>query len=48
MAATSTPTHTNVLYTARAHTAAGRDGGTSRTDGWWAGGYTAAGSPKPS
>jgi hypothetical protein len=31
MSATST-TRTNVLYTAKAHTAGGRDGGTSRTD----------------
>jgi osmotically inducible protein OsmC len=32
MTATSTTPHTNVLYTAKAHTAEGRDGGTSRTD----------------
>jgi lipoyl-dependent peroxiredoxin len=32
MTATSTTPHTNVLYTAKAHSAGGRDGGTSRTD----------------
>jgi osmotically inducible protein OsmC len=32
MTATSTSTRPNVLYTAKAHSAGGRDGGTSRTD----------------